>query len=121
MDNNVGFYITTRVTFGSLKELVSYYSERADGLCCRLTFAAPRIAPTRPDLSHETHMRWEIPRNEFTLKEKIGDGNFGEVWHGKWKGVVEVAIKTMKPGTMSSDAFLGFFLLLYYNNIKLFF
>jgi len=27
---------------------------------------------------------------------------------GKWRGIVEVAIKTMKPGTMSSEAFLGY-------------
>jgi serine/threonine protein kinase len=37
----------------------------------------------------------------------LGDGNFGEVWYGKWRGIVEVAIKTMKPGTMSTEAFLG--------------
>ena len=77
-------------------------SEVADGLCCRLTFPAPRIAPTRPDLSHETQQNWEIPRHQLQLKQKLGDGNFGEVWYGKWRGIVEVAIKTMKPGTMSS-------------------
>ncbi|KAH7696319.1 TK protein kinase, partial [Aphelenchoides avenae] len=38
--------------------------------------------------------------------QKLGDGNFGEVWYGMWRGVVEVAIKTMKPGTMSPEAFL---------------
>ena len=26
---------------------------------------------------------------------------------GKWRGVVEVAIKTLKPGTMSKEAFLA--------------
>lgn len=72
-----------------------------------MTFPAPRIAPTRPDLSHETRQNWEIPRNQIQLKQKLGDGNFGEVWFGKWRGIVEVAIKTMKPGTMSPEAFLG--------------
>ncbi|KAI1709089.1 protein tyrosine kinase domain-containing protein [Ditylenchus destructor] len=107
LDNDEGFYITTRMTFPALKDLVAYYSERADGLCCQLTFPAPRIAPTRPDLSHETQQNWEIPRYQLELKRKLGDGNFGEVWLGKWRGIVEVAIKTMKPGTMSPEAFLG--------------
>jgi fyn-related kinase len=65
------------------------------------------MAPVRPDLSHETQQNWEIPRHQLQLKQKLGDGNFGEVWYGKWRGVVEVAIKTMKPGTMSPEAFLG--------------
>lgn len=69
-----------------------------------MTFPAPRIAPTRPDLSHETQQNWEIPRHQLQLKQKLGDGNFGEVWYGKWRGIVEVAIKTMKPGTMSSGS-----------------
>ena len=36
------------------------------------------------------------------------DGNFGEVYRGLWRGGIEVAIKTMKAGTMSNDAFLGY-------------
>ncbi|VDD95015.1 unnamed protein product [Enterobius vermicularis] len=107
LDGDGGYFITTRRTFPTLRDLVSYYSEVADGLCCQLSFPAPRIAPTRPDLSHDTQINWEIPRNQLQLKRKLGDGNFGEVWYGKWRGMVEVAIKTMKPGTMSPQDFLG--------------
>lgn len=107
LDGDAGFFITARRTFATLRDLVSYYSEVADGLCCQLSFPAPRIAPTRPDLSHDTQQNWEIPRNQLQLKRKLGDGNFGDVWYGKWRGMVEVAIKTMKPGTMSPEAFLG--------------
>uniref|UniRef100_A0A1I8AH43 Tyrosine-protein kinase n=1 Tax=Steinernema glaseri TaxID=37863 RepID=A0A1I8AH43_9BILA len=107
LDKQDGFYITTRKTFKSLKDLVEYYSEVSDGLCCQLTFPAPKITPARPDLCHDTQQNWEIPRNQLQLKTKLGDGNFGEVWYGKWRGIVEVAIKTMKPGTMSPEAFLG--------------
>ncbi|CAI5440339.1 unnamed protein product [Caenorhabditis angaria] len=106
LDHDAGFFITTRRTFRTLQELVRYYTDMADGLCCQLTFPAPRLAPTRPDLSHDTQQNWEIPRNQLHLKRKLGDGNFGEVWYGKWRGIVEVAIKTMKPGTMSPEAFL---------------
>ncbi|KHN84879.1 Tyrosine-protein kinase Fyn [Toxocara canis] len=109
LDGDAGFFITARRTFATLRDLVSYYSEVADGLCCQLSFPAPRIAPTRPDLSHDTQQNWEIPRNQLQLKRKLGDGNFGDVWYGKWRGMVEVAIKTMKPGTMSPEAFLGWY------------
>ncbi|CAJ0577687.1 unnamed protein product, partial [Mesorhabditis spiculigera] len=45
LDHDQGFFITTRRTFRTLRELVEYYSELCDGLCCTLTFPAPRIAP----------------------------------------------------------------------------
>ena len=41
-----------------------------------------------------------------TIFCQIGAGNFGEVWKGTWQGRVEVAVKTLKPGTMSPEAFL---------------
>jgi tyrosine-protein kinase Src len=107
LDNDEGYYITPRIKFRSLKELVSYYSERADGLCGMLTFPAPKIAPTRPELSRETQNNWEIPRDQLELRERLDGGNFGEVWKGKWRGIVDVAIKTLKPGTMTPEAFLG--------------
>ena len=37
---------------------------------------------------------------------KLGAGNFGEVWKGSWQNRVDVAVKTLKPGTMSPEAFL---------------
>lgn len=107
LDNDEGYFITPRIKFRSLKELVSYYSERADGLCGMLTFPAPKIAPTRPELSRETQNNWEIPRDQLELRERLDGGNFGEVWKGKWRGIVDVAIKTLKPGTMTPEAFLG--------------
>ena len=36
---------------------------------------------------------------------KLGAGNFGEVWKGSWQNRVDVAVKTLKPGTMSPEAF----------------
>lgn len=78
---------------------------------------------------------WEIPRESLRLDLKLGQGCFGEVWMGKkrshvtsapmdygvwsnigskvipacsgtWNGTTRVAIKTLKPGTMSPEAFL---------------
>jgi hypothetical protein len=36
----------------------------------------------------------------------LGAGNFGEVWKGQWQGRLDVAVKTLKPNTMSPEAFL---------------
>nr|XP_058894027.1 proto-oncogene tyrosine-protein kinase Src isoform X11 [Kogia breviceps] len=49
---------------------------------------------------------WEIPRESLRLEVKLGQGCFGEVWMGTWNGTTRVAIKTLKPGTMSPEAFL---------------
>ncbi|CAD5209221.1 unnamed protein product [Bursaphelenchus xylophilus] len=105
--DGTGYYITTRKVFPTIRDLVQYYTAENGGLCHQLTYPAPKMAPVRPDLSSDTQKNWEIPREELQLISKLGDGNFGEVWYGKWRSVVEVAIKTMKPGTMSAEGFLA--------------
>lgn len=75
-------------------------------MCHKLTIACPKPKPVVWDLSPETRDEWEIPRNSVQLLRKLGSGNFGEVWYGVWKSGTEVAIKTLKPGTMDPAAFL---------------
>ncbi|XP_040432386.1 proto-oncogene tyrosine-protein kinase Src isoform X2 [Cygnus olor] len=98
-----GFYITSRTQFGSLQQLVAYYSKHADGLCHRLTTVCPTSKPQTQGLAKDA---WEIPRESLRLEVKLGQGCFGEVWMGTWNGTTRVAIKTLKPGTMSPEAFL---------------
>nr|CAA37004.1 v-3src-1 [Rous sarcoma virus] len=98
-----GFYITSRTQFGSLQQLVAYYSKHADGLCHRLTNVCPTSKPQTQGLAKDA---WEIPRESLRLEAKLGQGCFGEVWMGTWNGTTRVAIKTLKPGTMSPEAFL---------------
>lgn len=68
--------------------------------------ACPRPSPQLWDLTPEMQEIWEIDKGDIKLFTKIGSGNFGEVWYGKWNGTTEVAVKTMKPGSMSKEAFL---------------
>ncbi|BFZ16711.1 hypothetical protein BsWGS_19750 [Bradybaena similaris] len=100
MDNG-GFYISAKKTFDSLIDVIDHYRDNSDGLCCRLVSACPRIRPVVQfrDL--------EISREAVKLSIKLGAGCFGEVWKGTLRKVVDVAVKTLKPGTMSSEAFLN--------------
>ncbi|CAF1275145.1 unnamed protein product [Adineta ricciae] len=101
-DQKLGYYIALRRTFPSLEELVNYYKS-TDGLCCRLTRPCPRTKPSTYTISKDV---WEVSRGSILLLQRLGQGMFGEVWAGKWQNKVDVAIKTMKPGTMSTQAFL---------------
>ncbi|XP_077086216.1 tyrosine-protein kinase yes [Siphateles boraxobius] len=98
-----GYYITTRAQFDTLQKLVKHYTEHADGLCYRLTTVCPTVKPQTQGLAKDA---WEIPRESLRLELKLGQGCFGEVWMGTWNGTTKVAIKTLKPGTMSPEAFL---------------
>ena len=110
LDNNRGYYITTRQTFQTLPDLVkSYQTTAGKGLCCQLTKACPRPAPSEARsnaLEYATRDQYEIPKSQIQLLRKLGAGNFGEVWKGSWQNRVDVAVKTLKPGTMSPEAFL---------------
>ncbi|KAK0154469.1 Proto-oncogene tyrosine-protein kinase Src [Merluccius polli] len=129
-----GFYITSRTQFTSLQQLVFHYRshdsicasplhtyiiiviiiiiiiiliililEHSDGLCHSLTDVCPVAKPQTQGLARDA---WEISRESLRLDLKLGQGCFGEVWMGTWNGTTRVAIKTLKPGTMSPEAFL---------------
>ncbi|CAH8540836.1 unnamed protein product [Schistosoma turkestanicum] len=99
-------YITTKQIFPNLKALILHYSNQSDGLCCCLTRSCPRPPPVPTDLSRLTRDQWEISRCSIKLIELLGAGQFGEVWKGKWNETIEVAVKTLKQGTMTKEEFL---------------
>ena len=41
---------------------------------------------------------WERPHSEFTLRRKLGEGYFGEVWEGLWLGSMPVAVPDFTGG-----------------------
>lgn len=49
---------------------------------------------------------WEIRTTDLCLLEELGSGQFGVVRKGKWMGIYDVAVKLMKEGTMSEEAFI---------------
>ncbi|CAH8591084.1 unnamed protein product [Schistosoma bovis] len=100
------YYITTKCSFSSLQELIQFYSIDSHGLCCKLTRACLCPPPITSDLSVKTKDHWEISKSSIVLTEKLGAGQFGEVWKGTWNGTTEVAVKTLKQGTMTREDFL---------------
>ncbi|KAK2825220.1 hypothetical protein Q7C36_019147 [Tachysurus vachellii] len=97
-----GFYISPRITFITLQELVNHYKKQGDGLCQALTTPCISAKPQKPWEKDA----WEIPRESLKLDKKLGAGQFGEVWMATYNKHTKVAVKTMKPGSMSVEAFL---------------
>ncbi|XP_066431114.1 tyrosine-protein kinase Lck [Eleutherodactylus coqui] len=102
MDNG-GFYISPRITFKTLQELVQHYSGTLDGLCTLLKEPCQTQRPQKPWWGDE----WEISRSSLQLVKKLGAGQFGEVWMGYYNKHTKVAIKSLKQGAMPPTAFLA--------------
>ncbi|CAL8299747.1 unnamed protein product [Boreogadus saida] len=98
-----GFYITAKISFSTIRELVKHHKRDASGLCTRLLSACQSRAPEKPWWQDE----WEISRDTLKLERKLGAGQFGEVWMGIYNNERKVAIKNLKIGTMSVEEFLA--------------
>lgn len=92
-------FITQRLKFESLVKLVEYYRENMDGLCCKLLYPCPKELESVPFKS------LEVNRTELTLQNKLGAGQFGEVFKAQYRKTF-VAVKTLKEGSMTVEAFL---------------
>ena len=102
-----GYFITPRMTFDDIPEVIHYYEKQADGLCINLK--APCLISEKPQtagLSKETNEAWEIDRKSIRFIKKLGVNQFSEVWEGLWNDTFPVAVKTPKPGTVSISEFL---------------
>eukprot|EP00117_Sycon_ciliatum_P011221 scpid70094/ scgid12797/ Tyrosine-protein kinase ABL1; Abelson murine leukemia viral oncogene homolog 1; Abelson tyrosine-protein kinase 1; Proto-oncogene c-Abl; p150 len=100
------YYITQEAQFFTLPELVQHHSTNPDGLTTTLKYPAPKKdAPPvfgLPDVD-----RWEIGRTDIEMGQKLGGGQYGEVYKAHWKSFNRVvAVKTFKEDTMQADEFL---------------
>ncbi|KAJ1122705.1 hypothetical protein NDU88_001190 [Pleurodeles waltl] len=93
------FHVNTTSFFSDLESLIQHYTERSliDGLL--LTTPCMKKGPDVNDFSEDTADVWERQRDEFELTNKLGSGNFGDVYEAMWTSgrvPVKVAIKVMK-------------------------
>merc|ERR1719431_1192181 len=73
--------------FDNLNKLVEHYQEDADGLCTCLGAPLPREGSMAYSVDKTAFEQagWTIKREEVTLQEKIGKGEFGDVRLGTYR------------------------------------
>ena len=57
-----------------------------------------KAAPQTVGLSCNLVDKWKLDRSLLKLFEKLGEGNFGEVFRGIWNNRTDVAVKVLKNG-----------------------
>jgi len=82
--------------FDNLSQLVNHYKEDADGLCTALGDALNREGGKCYSVDRNAFEKagWTIKREDITLQEKIGKGEFGDVRLGTYGGK-KVAVKEL--------------------------
>ena len=81
-------------TYFDLKELVEHFSQNSGELCTRLRHPCPYIN------------EWLIEGHQIKLQVRLADDKSVEVWKGLWNSNKLVAVKTLKPNTVSKHVFL---------------
>ena len=101
-----GYYITSRVTFRTIEDLVTYYKKDAGVLAQQLSDPCIHFSqPVTTSLSYKDE--WEIDLTTLQFDKKLRMSKFSEVWSGLWNNSTPVAIKMLKPGTMKVADFVA--------------
>ena len=103
------FYITRKILFQEVADLVAHYQEAADGLCVNLRRACVgTVSPTYTTgrTIRKTSEQWEIARSSIELVRTLGKGELSEIFEGLWNKSTRVAVKTLREGRMTEDEFL---------------
>uniref|UniRef100_A0A183C8P9 non-specific protein-tyrosine kinase n=1 Tax=Globodera pallida TaxID=36090 RepID=A0A183C8P9_GLOPA len=124
-DANLRLFITESAKFKTLGELVHNHSVSASGLICTLMYPVNKRLIGQP---HSTVFSpspaqadgWEVDRSEITMNNKLGMGQYGDVYEALWRRPggsgrhgteteepVTVAVKTLKEDTMALPDYLA--------------
>ncbi|XP_044283424.1 tyrosine-protein kinase BTK [Varanus komodoensis] len=100
------YFLAEKHLFSTIPELINYHQHNSGGLISRLKYPVSSQQKTAPSTAGLGYGAWEIDPKDLTFLKELGTGQFGVVKHGKWKGQYDVAVKMIKEGSMSEDAFI---------------
>nr|AQT19750.1 hypothetical protein Smed-abl-1 [Schmidtea mediterranea] len=109
------YYITENHKFPTVAFLIQHHSTFPDGLICALLYPVPKKVRTTNNekviskksdfnISSSSQLpmfedveNWEIDRSEILMHQKLGGGQYGDVYEAVWKRYnVVIAVKTLK-------------------------
>ena len=96
------FYLTTEDTYDSLPELIkALHVVKNSGLPVLLGYSVPKkTKPTIYEACPGIPDKWELDRSDLELLEKLGSGQYGDVYKAKLaKSKRTAAVKTLKVGS----------------------
>nr|DBA22050.1 TPA: hypothetical protein GDO54_013125 [Pyxicephalus adspersus] len=102
------YHLNTSWFFPDLNELIDHYHLSPVMIGVKLSNPCMKDEPTATDLNPLPIDEWERPREEFILGNRLGSGNFAQVYDGHWKGRLKmrVAIKIIKQDVTTREIFL---------------
>uniref|UniRef100_A0A8C6S8J0 Tyrosine-protein kinase n=1 Tax=Neogobius melanostomus TaxID=47308 RepID=A0A8C6S8J0_9GOBI len=105
-DDSEQFHIEPSPHFSTLLDMVEHYSNYSLSGVGRLGKPCKRKKPEPTDLNHLIKDEWELPKEEFSLEEELGSGCFADVYRGRWKSNINVAIKIIKNSELNHQEFV---------------
>uniref|UniRef100_A0A8D0CAY1 Tyrosine-protein kinase n=1 Tax=Salvator merianae TaxID=96440 RepID=A0A8D0CAY1_SALMN len=100
------YFLAEKHLFDTIPELINYHQHNSAGLISRLKYPVSSHQKNAPSTAGLGYGAWEIDPKDLTFLKELGSGQFGVVKHGKWRGRHDVAVKMIKEGCMSEDAFI---------------
>lgn len=90
--------------FDNLIEMVKHYEKDANGLCTQLKKPVAKQGNLDFCVDKQQFIKqgWVIKQKEIKLLEKLGDGDFGDVHKGEYKGL-HVAVKSLKDSSTAQQ------------------
>ncbi|XP_078542031.1 tyrosine-protein kinase BTK [Lissotriton helveticus] len=100
------YYLAEKYLFSTIPEMITYHQHNSAGLISRLKYPVSSQKKNVPSMAGLGYGSWEIDHKDITFLKVLGNGQFGVVQHGKWRGQYDVAIKMIREGSMSEDEFI---------------
>ena len=100
------YFITRRISFATVPELIDHYSKQANGWCVTLRNPCLLINPPQTaGLSKEPNQAWDIEWGSIQLLKIFGNGHSSTVWEGKWNGTVPIAVRVFGSDILVASEF----------------